>query len=374
MSFAALAPSDVRDYATSLGWSLLREGLQDRLFVFAHPDMPRRQIAIPMDTTVPDYAEAVERAVGKLAEMHRLPVEAIVHAITSARADGLRYRVMTPLRDEDSLPLAFAASLVQGAQRMLSSAACTVIKPQVHHPRLHRAEAQVLVDHARFHQTAPGSFVLRVSCPVHALDAQATLPMHHQPAPFVRVAMLAINRALQELVEAVEVDRLDELVERTRSDEAPLLSSNLCEAVTYLYSGELRNDVELGFAWAASVPRPTSGVRDVIRIQGEHFERIEEVRRALRSDEDQREDTFVGTVERLDGEMGVDGRRSGDVIVALLPREGEVVRAKLTLDADQYERATQAHLHASGFVRVRGRLHPGRQPRSFTHLQEFTLI
>lgn len=166
MRFSALAPTDVRDYAKSLGWSLLQEALPDRLYVLTHPEMSPRQIVIPIETSAPDYAEAVQ----------------------TVREDTLRYRVTTARRDEDTLPLPFAASLVQGAQQMLLASACTVLTPRLHHPRLYRAEAQQLVENARFGQTEQGSFVLEVSCPIDALDVQGSLPWDDVPLPFVRMA------------------------------------------------------------------------------------------------------------------------------------------------------------------------------------------
>lgn len=375
MNFSALAPTDVRDYAKSLGWSLLPEALADRLYVLAHPAMSPRQIVIPVETSAPDYAEAVQRAMEKLAALHHLPVEQVVRAVQTVREDTLRYRITTARRDEDTLPLPFAASLVQGAQQILLASACTVLKPQSHHPRLHRAEAQQLVERARFGQTEQGSFVLQVSCPIDALDVQGSLPLVDAPLPFVRMATIAVKRALHELVDAVEADTLDQLVERTKQDEAPLLSSNLCEAVTRLYDDDIRNAVELSFAWAVGTPLPQEDKkRDVIRIQGDYFARIEEVRRELRATKRHQDDTFIGTVERLDGEMGEDGRRSGEVIVSLLLREGESVRARLTLSPDHYAEADRVHMIDGAYVKVTGRLHPGRQPRLFSDIRHFEVI
>lgn len=375
MIFSALAPTDARDYARSLGWEVLSEALKHRRYLLTHPDMPYRQVMIPMDATVPDYGEAMQIALEKLAELHGLSLGQVVLAVQTAREDTLRYRITSARWSMESLPLSFAASLLQGAQQMLMASACTVLKPQAHHPRLHRSEAQQVVDSARFNQTERGSFVLSVSCPINALDVQVPLPLHEDTMPFVRMTTWTINRALQALVDAVEADTLDELIEDTKRSEQPILSSNLCEAVTRLHDDDIRNDVELHFAWAANTPPPPRyPVQDTIRIQGDYFGRIEEVQRELRATERHQEDTFIGTVERLDGEMEPDGRRSGDVIVALLLREGESVRARLTLSPDHYEAAARAHLTHGAYVAVTGRLHPGRQPRLLSDIRRFELL
>lgn len=375
MNFSVLAPTDARDYARSLGWEVLPEAVKHRRYVLTHPDMPYRQIMIPMHAAVPDYGDAMQIAMQKLAELHGLPLAHVIMGVQTAREDTLRYRITSASWNMDSLPLSFAASLVEAAQQMLMASACTVLKPQPHHPRLHRGEAQQLVDSARFNQTERGSFVFSVSCPLNALNVQVPLPLDGEALPFVRMTTWTINRAVKALVDAVEADTLDTLIEDTKRSEKPILSSNLCEAVTRLHDDAIQNDVELSFAWAASMPLPQGyAVPETIRIQRDYFDRIEEVQRELRATERHQEDTFIGTVERLDGEMGADGRRSGDVLVALLLREGESVRAKLTLPPEQYESALEAHKTQGAYVRVTGRLYPGRQPRLLADIRYFEVI
>ena len=114
--------------------------------------------------------------------------------------------------------------------------------------------------------------------------------------------------------------------------------------------------------------------RAPIRFQKDYFPRIEEVRRALRSSERHREDSFIGTVERLDGEIGADGQRAGEVILALLLAEGETVRARASLTPDQYATADRAHMTDGAYVKVAGKLSPGRQPRSMTGIAVFEQI
>ncbi|CAK0773091.1 hypothetical protein CCP3SC1AL1_640013 [Gammaproteobacteria bacterium] len=110
-----------------------------------------------------------------------------------------------------------------------------------------------------------------------------------------------------------------------------------------------------------------------IRFQRDYFGRIDEVRRQLRSNKAHTIGTFIGTVERLDGEMGEDGRRSGEVIIALL-LEGESIRVKTNLTANEYEKAHQAHITESAYVQISGKIHPGRSPQSITEITRFKLI
>jgi hypothetical protein len=165
------------------------------------------------------------------------------------------------------------------------------------------------------------------------------------------------------------------MIRTEKASQAPLISSNFCEALTRLEDESLKNSIEIGIKWAASIPTP-AGERPVflIRVQNDYFSRIEQVRRELRSAETDTDDTFVGTVERLDGEMGLDGRRSGEVILSLLLPEGVQVRARTSLSSDDYEKADVAHMSDGTYVKLAGRLHPGRQPRQLSDLRSFDLI
>lgn len=370
-----IAPTDLRDYAKAQGWMLLKEAAKDRLYVMSHPRFGGRQIVFPMDTSAPDYAEAISLMVEKIAAMEQRTPDAVFKSLMEVGDDAVAFRVTSHRPEERYLPLSFAAAMVAGVQQLLLASACTVLKPKAHHPRLSRSEAQQFLETARFRHTQPGSFVLNVSCPVQAMDVQAPLLPDEFEAPFVRRATLTLQRSLRELVLAIETDSLDGLVESIKKSETPLISSNFCEALTHFEDESLKNSVDIGITWAASIPRPPDEpVVSVVRIQHDYFSRIEEVRRELRSNEKHVEDVFIGTVERLDGEMGEDGRRSGEVILSLLLPEGEQVRSRTSLNAEQYAKADQAHMTESTYVKVAGKLHPGRQPRQLSELRAFDLI
>lgn len=371
-----IPPTDLRDYAKDQGWVLLKEAAKDRLYVMTNPSFDRRQLVFPMDTTAPDYSEAVMLVVGKLAAMEGRSDQAVIKNLLEVGDDAIAFRVTTPRPDERSIPLAFAGSMVTGAQQLLLASACTVLKPQAHHPRLSRTEAQQFLETAKFRHTQPGSFVLNVSCPVQGLDVQAPLLPDEADAPFVRRTTATLRKALGELVTAIETDSLDTFVEATKNGANPIVSSNLCEALTRFEDSSLKNSVEIGITWAAAIPKPANEGRiSIIRIQHDYFPRIEEVRRELRSKEQHLEDVFPATVERLDGEMGDDGKRSGEVILRLLTPDGdELVRARANLTTDQYELADKAHMTDRAFVKVAGKLHPGRQPRQLSNIKSFELM
>jgi len=373
MNFSSLiAPTSLRDYAKDHGWVRNSLASRDRLLVMDHPDFARRQLAFPLDTTAPDYQEAVELVVAKLAEIERREPAAVLRNVLEVGDDSIAFRLDAPRLDQGSLPLSFAAAMVAGAQQLLLASACTVLKPQTHHPRLGRSEAQQFLEVARFRHTAPGSFVLNVSCPVHAMDAQVGLWPDEPDLPFVRRATMALYQGLSELVAAIEADSVDQLVSNATHSSAPVLSSNLCEALGSFEDASLRNSLDLSISWAGAIARPANAQRvSTVRIQHDYFGRVEEVRRALRAKETHVDAVFFGTVERLDGEMGDDGMRSGEVILSILTADGVQVRARANLNSQQYAYAINAHQTEGAFVKIAGRLHPGRQPRLLSDISLF---
>ena len=256
------------------------------------------------------------------------------------------------------------------------AAACTVLKPQTWHPRKSRTEAEQLLKSCRFGHTEEGSFVIKVSCPLNAVEYQPALIPAESDMPFVRRTTWTVHQSLNRLVSAIEMDNLDVFVNDVQKSQTPELSSNLCDAIARFYDDELSNSLEISFSWALSahVPPPQVGL-SIIRIQKDYFPRIAEVSTALRSQEKHKEDLFIGTVETLNGEIGEDGRRAGEIIVAIILKEtGGTIRARLNLNADDYAKADKAHMTTGDYVRVNGKLHPGRQPRLLSDVSKFEPI
>jgi hypothetical protein len=369
-----VAPTDLRDYLKAQGWTALEAAIKDRLYVFENKKFPSRQLAYPMDMSAPDYRESLDRVFWKLGEITGQKLENVLTSVQALKDDVLRLRVFFD-GHESSLPLGFAATLVQSTEKLLKATACTVMRPLIHHPRLSLVEANQFVDKARFQQTENGSFVLKVACPVNSMQIKGNLDIDHEGAPFVRQVTLALQSSLFKLTSAIETDTLDALVSNLKSEASPLISTNFCEALSAMHDEVVDNSLDVSFDWSALHVVAQSFSRQTIRIQRDYFSRIEEVRRELITQEHHEENSFIGTVERLDGAIDESGRRSGDVILSLLiPDEGETVRVKASLSAVDYNTAYNAHIKNGAYIQVTGRLRPGRQPRQLTDVSYFELI
>ncbi|MFY0648006.1 hypothetical protein [Sulfitobacter geojensis] len=369
-----ITATDLRDFLKGNGWATLPAAIEDGLYVLENSNFERRQLVFPIQKSAVDFVESTTNVIRKFSELSGMTTEAIVQRVLHVRNDSIRLRVQSN-RDDTSLPLGYASELVGSVEKLIKSAACTVMNPRVVHPRLSHREALQMVGHTHFGQTEVGSFVMNVSCPINALDVQGAMELTEMDAPFVRKVFNTMGTGVRQLINAVEADTLDDLVDTLKGSANPVISSNMCEAVSSMHDASLQNAVELNFMWSTTRPINDSLLLRPIRIQEEYFSRIEDVRKELRSEEIQSAESYIGTVERLDGDMGEDGSRSGPVLmVLLLSDEDETVRANVSLTAEQYSKAIRAHETNGAYVRVRGRLRAGRQPRSLTELSEFELL
>jgi hypothetical protein len=367
-----ISPSDLRDFAKNLGWQQMVDAIKDGLFVLSHPSFEKRQLIFPIDVDSPDYNEAVFLTLKKVSETQQTSVDVILSQLQEVNDDSLSFRVIDARNENTYIPLNYAVNAITGAKEMLLAAACTVLKPQTHHPRLSRAEAQELVDKSRFRHTEKGSFVIKVSTPVRAVDILGNL--YENNIPFVRQATLSINSALTQLIAAIQNDTLQYLIDELKSTANPEISSNLCKAIVN-FNEEYNNfDLFVNFKWANTLPIQNIVGINTIKIQRDYFSRIDEVRRELRiAEEENIEEVFMASVEHLSGDIGADGRRAGEVILNLY-KENEIIRARTNLTSAQYADADKSHMIQDSYIKIKGKLRPGNQPRMLADISVFELI
>ena len=102
---------------------------------------------------------------------------------------------------------------------------------------------------------------------------------------------------------------------------------------------------------------------------------VRNIREALLPKETIKEEEYIGTVETLNGDPGGDGRRAGEVILRIQPRDGdELVRARVVLSADHYNEAIEAHKTENAYIAVKGKLQDGRQPKSLSDVTYFARL
>ncbi|MDD2723710.1 MAG: hypothetical protein PHH59_06775 [Methylovulum sp.] len=368
--FETIAPTDLRDFLKSKGWLLVEEAIKDGLYVLKNSQYDRRQLAFPIDNSAPDYLDCVETVIQKLVDLENCSFREWMMAFSEMKDDAIGYRIVDQRNESAYIPLNYAIEALKGAKDILLSAAHSVLKPQAYHPKLKRKEAAQLLEKSRFRHTETGSFVIKVSTPVKAMDLQADV---FENTPFVRQATLVINQSISQLVEAIEADKMEQLIDKVRQEPKPILSSNFCKALLNFHDANDNADLFLNFKWASIINKPLN-TKNTIKIQSDYYSRIEDIRKELKTQEKDKKDIFIGTVEVLAGDLDSSEQRTGDVILDLYQQDGESIRARVNLKAEWHSLAIKAYENAGHYIQIKGTLQAGNQPRIIKDVTSFSII
>ncbi len=347
-----VTPRAVRVYAEGMGWRRV-EGVNGKIAVYQNPNAPLRQLIVPQDERLDDYGLRTAEAIERLAEFEQRPAKEILNHLLLPPADILCFREFSPDAEAGNLSLDHAVRMIDGTRKALLSGAHSVLSPRKYHPRMSRSEAEDFISRCRLGQTQRGSFVLTVACP---LDLGADL-LGPAGEPFSRRVTRSLMQSLTDLSHAAERMQIDDLEDQTRH---PGISANLCESLLLLRPTGERAFLNISASWSRALAPTEGGWRREVQLTQEVFEVAEGLAPRLRSAPRPKVDRFFGFVDELRGQSSVGSRKPSGEVRFVLFDEGEELRAKADLNADDYALAGSAHL-SSEIVSFRGVL--ARLPR-----------
>ena len=369
---------EIRDFAQSLGWILIREALQDGLFVLNSPKGDRTQLTFPKDTTAPEYLEMAETSLKRLCEVYRKTFNQLIEEIREVNDDVISLRYFSQSKIVNSLSFEEAFETIAATRQMLLSAASSVINPTVYHPKLNRTEPQDLIKKAKFRHTQEGSFILKIAVPFENAFATnslfGTLPDLPPEKSFGRKTVELISRSSKEIIDSIESNSISELYKSQIEQEKPILSYNFCDSLSKMFDEDRELPFELIFNWSrASLQNiPWPNVPSHIMFPFTYISKLNELKEYFTPKKPAISDIFIGTVEELNGDMGYDNKRSGEVILNLLV-ENNVVKTKLNLNVEQYQYAIRAHEKGGVYVMVKGKLHMQTRSAKLDEITEFKI-
>jgi hypothetical protein len=331
-----------------------------------------RQLLIPMDQESDGYAEAILEVVQRIAETENREVSSVISDLLTPNSDIIRFKISSEGTSSGTLTLEDGVSLLDGAKKALLASASSVINPIPHHLRMSRSEAEEFVRACRLGQTEYGSFVVKIACPLDAVTSNDAFFDFHNP--FARKSTHLLMKASHALVEGIESDCLEELLTGNRLQ--PEISSNLCDALIKMQSVREKSTLTIDITWASNpnVSIPKDIFYRVI-FKAEYFSSLERIQQFLRPNKETEESqTLLGTVETLNGDVGEDGKRSGEVIFALLLPDEEVVRARAVLSTEEYSIAINAHDKGRRYISLHGTLHRGTRIGMVNNITSFKMI
>ena len=336
-----VTPRALVGYAQGLGWQRVANGKRPEIAVFHRPGSPLHQVVIPTDPTFADFDEAVAEAVRKLADSEKRPAREVLEHLLLPPADVLRFREASPDAEAGSLSLGHAARMIDGARRLLLSAAHGVLGPRAYPPRLSRSEAEEFVGRCRMGQTDRGSFIVNIAC---LLDLPVALPGTPLQS-FARRVTSGLMQSLEALSRSAETGKADDLLDLERT---PGMSANLCESVLLMRPDGERASLVVSAAWSrAFLPRPREMARE-IQLGQEAFSVAESVATRLRAAPKPVPALWFGFVDALRGQPSRDDiRPSGEVDFTIFDSELGAIHTRGLLNATDYAVAAEAHLESA---------------------------
>jgi hypothetical protein len=352
-----IQPMDVVAYIRQQGWKYESE-LDNKIGLFRNEAFENRQLQVPVVSDFDDYCELLERLAEKLSIIEkRTPIQ-VISDWRGATSDSIRIKVKTS--SDEHISFSRALNSLQATKQALIACACSVLAPSKHHARLRRAEATELIESCKLAQTEKGSFVLKISCPIDAVDLDIS-GSSSETVPFARKTMTLFMKSLNDVkILATNDDPSAELPDT--------LSSNFCNALRNI----LVDEMEISAKWALTLTQQELNVPSTISFAPALISKIEHIEAKLRPAFLSQTQKIFGTVESLEGQLGEDSKRFGEISIRFLLDEDSVL-ARASVNSTQYEIADRAHMLGQT-VRVVGLLKLGARSNRLESVSEFEIL
>ena len=369
---------DIRDYAISQKWTVVKEALNDGLYVLNSPYNDNMQLIFPKDESDSFFPEMAQITLNKLSKLNHFSFHKMIEEIREVNDDVICLRYFSENRNVNSISFEDAFEAISSTRQMLLSAASSVVAPALFHPILNRTEAQDLIKRTRFRHTEEGSFILKISHPCEIISIPNLFDEYEQhEKPFSRNAFELVNSSALKISNAIEADDIFTLFQEENNSSEPMISYNFCESLEKLFDEEREIPFQLIFNWSKSsiqkipLPKISSQVSFPYSIKSK-MEEVKAYFEPPKRDSLQKE-TFYGTVDTLDGIVGEGNRRSGSVTITILYKN-ETFKSRVNLSPDQYQIALKAHEKGNALVKIVGDLKRGKRSHSIDNVQNFNLV
>jgi len=338
-----LSYEDARRYVESRGWMRVKSRRSD-VGIFRLGD---HEAVLPMDTSLRDYSSVMVLFARSVGEAEGRAAGRVLADLSAVDMD--RHRPARVCAGEaPGASLEVATAMLDGISRALLAAACSALQPRPFHPRMTLGVAESFIADARFMNTEVGSFVMVVDTPTE---------VEGSPSGFGRDASALLFRSLAHVASAIRGGLPDRIVNPELGE--PQVSANLCEAILQMAPANEGADLRFGVTWSPLIAPPLD-VPALVTIDRHMYEPLEQAAKQLRPTESGEPRKYLGLVKELKGSIGATGKTEGEVVITLILEDGATLRAKTSLEHEQYMIAVVAHA-TPGPVVVAGELHRARR-------------
>jgi len=362
-------PAEIVAYLRGRGWSVADDGYEGGALWEKQSESGPVEAFVPMAEGAPDYGPLVQRLVHELARWeHREPLF-VLREMKESIADVIRFRVVLDGSESSRLPLSVAPRVFKTAHDVTISAANAASRRRSHYRNWTR-EVHEFAQQAEVGQTEPGSYVVRVLCPLTHLPQPQLQPSN--PQPFARrvtstlsTALGASSRAARSAITNGDLGVFDETV-------GSGVSSNLCSALAGVRDGAVTLALEIQLSWAQLRDR-VAPPRGTFFFGPDTLEVLQSAARHLRDQEEEvfEDQVFYGYVTEC--------RRGATDDSGTITLEGwiddpdhrEPFACRVELMGEVYVNATRAHGDRD-FVQIRGTLLRQGRRWSMSQVDAFT--
>ena len=360
-----------------------RRGLYER---FAPPSMsaapanatPTPSLVVPLDVDSPDYSDAMQFTLSRLAENRDLWIRAIYPRLAVDASDEFRFR------RESNAPSGLiqwrqGERLIESARRTFLAGAKSYMEPVRHFVNRHGRFAGRYLDQILMGQTAPGSYIVTAYAPPNAAvavkgSADTSSQLTQVGSAQVRAVNEAVVRAVEATAEALDHYRNSGSLSGFEDGVRRGVSYEMTNAI--LGIADNAEEANIAIEWDSGSPAP-QGLDSQFTFHAPDVEPLSRAAVKLAEDASTQVVNVMGRVHLLAkkkvGSPGVFG------IDSLQPEGPRKVRVRLA-DEEDYHAAVYAHdedlaLLVSGTLEKEGNLswlYNATVIRTLGPIEEFT--
>lgn len=326
-------------YLELQGWHRRLNFPNEKLIVFDGPlDMNREEIqaVIPANESFKDYRDRVAGLIYSLSEIEERPVELILKDMINPNVDRLQVRVISEMSKDGTLPLTYAANLVNSLKDFLVAAACAEENPQ---PFYHRATKTSFdyINSCRFGQTNIGSFIINIESLIPTVVEEQLSLLHKEDFEhFNRRVIKRVQKGLGYVKDSIKENEITLITNYETG-----FNANMCEALLSLGHEKVNFDLEYSVDWSIGIPKPTD-VPDKVKIGHPDFVYLENAARVLRGTNEVIKKTIKGKILKLAVLGAIQSDAFGKITVCT-KQDNKNINFTILLNSKHYKIACNAH-------------------------------
>lgn len=341
------------------------------------------EITIPIDENVGEFNTILSIALEKLSEEESMESSKLINFLSLRESDIVSFRIVDDSTKEGFIDLNTATKYFSSCEKLLLTSALSVDTPSLHHSKLSKPILKNFSKKCRLN-TSPGSFTINIFCPLDAVETaeiskEALNLMRAQSLnSFTRATTTFLLKTCELLIDNIEKGEIDRFIENTLS--LPSLSNQVeydFKPNSNFYRHLLSLQPQSGNALLEINGLTTFGTPIVaskrkIEFKQDYFSDIQRIADSLSPQSESENRLIVGRVSALSGEPTENNSPAGEIEITTEFDE-ELLRAKMTLNVEQYKEAILAHSY-SQFVSLRGDLRIGSRTSKIDNVTDFKIV